>query len=156
MMGPAGADPLAVELAEAEMQANAALEAYQQTEDETARHAIKADLTQALVRQFDVQQKRRMGELEEIEGRVKKLRDLIEKRNQARQTIVSKRVDQLLSDIDGLGWTSPEETTSRPGGRMMSMPGMPGMSSMRAPMGMGSSPAGPIMKGKGAPAAAKP
>ena len=129
---PGYVNPLAAEWAEAEGQANAALEAYKQTEDATAQHEIKASLTKALECQFDVRQKRRVGELEEIEARVKKLRDLIEKRNQTRQTIVSKRVDQLLSEIDGLGWTSPDETSFLTGGAMSMPPGM------GPPMGMGS------------------
>ena len=105
-------DPLAQKAFEAQQQCDQALGRYQQTEDETERQAIKADLTKALQRQFEFQQQRRMNELAEIESRVQKLRALIEKRNQAKQTIVAKRCDQLLSEIDGLGWTSPSDGAS--------------------------------------------
>ncbi len=112
MMGN-GSDPLAQEMLVAQWQVDQALARYQQTEDETERQAIKADLTTALQRQFEVQQQRRTNELAEIENRVQKLRELIEKRNQAQQTIISKRCDQLLSELDGLGWTSPGEALHR-------------------------------------------
>ena len=109
----ASPDPLAQEAFEAQQQADQALARYQQTEDKTKRQAVKAELTKALQRIFELQQKRRMNELAEIESRVQKLRELIEKRNQAKQTIIAKRCDQLLSEIDGLGWTSPSEALHR-------------------------------------------
>ena len=115
-------DPLAQEVLVAQWQVDQALARYQQTEDETERQAIKAALTTALERQFEIQQQRRMNELAEIESRVQKLRELIDKRNRAKQAIVSKRCDQLLSELDGLGWISPAEGVPPAGSE-----GMPGM-----------------------------
>ena len=144
-------DPLAQEVLVAQWQVDQALARYQQTEDETERQAIKADLTTALERQFEIQQQRRMNELAEIENRVQKLRELIEKRNQAKQTIVSKRCDQLLSELDGLGWMSPAEGVPPAGsegmpGMGMGAPGMMGGSGMMTPgggmPGMGGMPSG--------------
>ncbi|MHB8952968.1 MAG: DUF1559 family PulG-like putative transporter [Pirellulaceae bacterium] len=142
--GMMGTDPLTQEVIAAQWQVNQALARYQQTADETERQAIKADLTKALERQFDVQQQRRMQELAEIEGRVRKLRDLIDKRNQAKQSIVSKRCDQLLSELDGLGWIAPEEVARMAGGTFPGFGMYLGMPSMRG-MGMG----GPGMMGPG-------
>ncbi|MHB8863773.1 MAG: DUF1559 family PulG-like putative transporter [Pirellulaceae bacterium] len=163
MSGMMSTDPLTQEVIAAQWQVNQALARYPQTADETERQAIKADLTKALERQFDVQQQRRMQELAEIESRVQKLRDLIDKRNQAKQSIVSKRCDQLLSELDGLGWIAPEEVAPTPG-RMSpgpgmypgqsypgSMPGMRGMGSGMGPPGMrsGTGIGGPGMMGPG-------
>ncbi|HWB09313.1 MAG TPA: hypothetical protein VG826_08820 [Pirellulales bacterium] len=71
------------------------------------RAKLKLSLEETLGQQFDAQQKVRELEVASIEARVKKLRDVINKRNEARRTIIEKRLDQLLSEADGLGWNSP-------------------------------------------------
>ncbi len=68
---------------------------------------IKAKLAAALEKQFDLQHKRREHEATKIEEQLKKLRELIKKRSDARQTIIEKRLDQLTREADGLGWSSP-------------------------------------------------
>src|SRR5205823_6115072 len=78
---------------------------YARTEDEAQRVKTKAKLAEALQKQFDLQQKRRDLEVAHIEAQVKKLREVMRKRGEARQTIIDKRLDQLLREADGLGWT---------------------------------------------------
>jgi hypothetical protein len=80
---------------------------YGRTESETQRGKIKGKLAEVLEKQFDLQQTRRDLEVARIEAQLKKLRDLMRKRSDARQTIVEKRLDQLLREADGLGWTPP-------------------------------------------------
>lgn len=75
------------------------------TDDKKAE--LKEKLQDTLSRQFDAQQKARELEVARVEARVKKLRDTIAKRNEARRSIIDKRLDQLLSDAEGLGWNSP-------------------------------------------------
>ncbi|MGH7134860.1 MAG: hypothetical protein ACREHD_03920, partial [Pirellulales bacterium] len=75
--------------------------------DDKQKAEIKEKLQDALSRQFDAQQKARELEVASIESKVKKLRDTISKRNEARRTILDKRFDQLLSEAEGLGWNSP-------------------------------------------------
>ena len=75
--------------------------------DEQQRKEAKEKLHETLVQQFDTQQKVRELEVARIEAKVKKLRDQIAKRNEARRTIIEKRFDQLLSEAEGLGWNSP-------------------------------------------------
>jgi len=91
---------------------------YGQTTDETERAKIKDGLSKVLAKLFDLQQKEREREIADIEGRVKRLREMLDKRTKARQSIISNRLDQLLREAEGLGWVEPA-----PG----SMPGMPGM-----------------------------
>jgi len=86
---------------------------YAQTADEKQRAEIKAELSKVLERQFDLQMQQREREVTQIEARVKKLREMIEKRKSARQTIVTGRLDQLLNEADGMGWVAPTG-----GGRM--------------------------------------
>ena len=75
--------------------------------DEPQRKEAKEKLHETLAQQFDAQQKVRELEVARIEAKVKKLRDQIAKRNEARRTIIEKRFDQLLSEAEGLGWNSP-------------------------------------------------
>jgi hypothetical protein len=83
---------------------------YSRTEDEAQRSKTKAKLAATLEKQFELQQKRRDLEVAHIEAQLKKLREIMRKRGEARQTIVDKRLDQLLREADGLGWTPPHGT----------------------------------------------
>jgi hypothetical protein len=107
----AGHDPDMVKLmaAEAAAQREAAglVKEYGRSEKEEQRDKIKTKLSEVLGKQFDLQQKRRDRELARLEAQVKKLRDLMKKRSDARQTIVDKRLDQLIREAEGLGWTAP-------------------------------------------------
>src|SRR6185437_8882618 len=80
---------------------------YAATEDDEQRGGFKTQLAESLSQQFSVQQQLRESELARVEARVKKLRELNEKRRAAQQTIVEQRLDQLLREADGLGWTPP-------------------------------------------------
>jgi hypothetical protein len=80
---------------------------YARTQDEGKRTTIKGKLSPLLDKQFDLQQKRRDLELAQLEAQLKKVRDLMKKRADARQTIVEKRLDQILRDVEGLGWAQP-------------------------------------------------
>jgi hypothetical protein len=68
------------------------------------RGKIKDDLTQVLEKQFDLRQKRHLNEIKSLEAKVKKLKDLVDKRQENRREIVSKRLEQIMSDAEGLGW----------------------------------------------------
>jgi len=77
---------------------------YGETTDEKERAKIKEGLSKVLAKVFDLQQKERESEIADIEGRVKRLRELLDKRTKARQSIITNRLDQLLREADGLGW----------------------------------------------------
>lgn len=71
---------------------------------DSEKDRVKAHLSEALAKQFDQRQKRHEHEIAELEAKVKKLKDLVAKRQENRREIVSKRLDQILRDADGLGW----------------------------------------------------
>ena len=102
-----------MEARKAEAEQEQLLAKYAQTTDEKQRAEIKASLAKVLERQFDLQLQQREREVSQIEARVKKLREMIEKRKIARQTIVTGRLDQLLNEMDGMGWVAP--TDAMPG-----------------------------------------
>ena len=80
---------------------------YTSLEDETQRQQLKASLREVLGKQFDAQRQRRELELKRVEERISKLREQLNKRNNARETIVNRRLEQLISEADGLGWGAP-------------------------------------------------
>lgn len=75
--------------------------------DQRQRAETKEKLQDVLSQQFDAQQKVRELEVARVEAKLKKLRDLITKRSDARRTILEKRLEQLIREADGLGWSSP-------------------------------------------------
>jgi hypothetical protein len=80
------------------------------TDEKGDVEAIKK-LREALTKQFDAQQKRRALEVSKIEERLAKLKDTMKKRETAKDTIISRRVDELTGVTDELGW----EETGNPG-----------------------------------------
>lgn len=82
---------------------------YSEASEEEQRQKIKAQLAELVAKQFNLQQQIREDEVAQIEARVKKLRALIEKRKAAQQSIIENRLDQLLREAEGLGWTPPAE-----------------------------------------------
>jgi hypothetical protein len=71
---------------------------------DTDKDKIKTQLSEVLAKQFDQRQKRHEHEIAELEAKVKKLKDLVARRQDNRRDIITKRVDQILRDSEGLGW----------------------------------------------------
>jgi hypothetical protein len=90
-----------------EQEASRLVQQYSHTEDDGERTKIRSKLSDVLDKQFDLQQKRRDLEIKRIEAQLKKVRELMQKRSDAREKIVKRRLDQLLQEADGLGWTPP-------------------------------------------------
>ncbi|HEV3004419.1 MAG TPA: hypothetical protein VGX78_08145 [Pirellulales bacterium] len=106
-----GHDEALTELAQLDaklaQEAQQLIEQYAGATDDDGRAKLKDQLAQTIERQFEAQQKLRELEVSRIEARVKKLRNLIDKRNMAKRTIIDKRLDQLIRDAEGLGWNPP-------------------------------------------------
>ena len=71
---------------------------------EGEKESITAKLREALEKQFDQRQKKHQAEAEALEAQVKKLKELIGTRNENRKEIISRRLDQVVRDAQGLGW----------------------------------------------------
>ncbi len=65
---------------------------------------IKGQLDEALEKSFAMRQKRHTQEIEELEAKVKTLKELVAKRQEKRREIVANRREQILRDAQGLGW----------------------------------------------------
>lgn len=122
------------------------LDTYNETLDDKIKQGLKAQLKAILARQFELQHNRRAEELEQLQLRLAELRAKLEKRANAKSTIVERRLEQLVSDLEGLGWGEeniPQDLFEAgmmggmggmPAGRGM-IPSMPG-GTMGAPSGI--------------------
>ena len=66
------------------------------------REEIKEKITTAVNKHFEVRQERRTHELQRLEKELDRLRSSIERRNEIRESIVGKRISQLLGEQDEL------------------------------------------------------
>jgi flagellar hook-basal body complex protein FliE len=98
--------------AELEKQSRALAQKYGKTENRDERDKIREQLNDALRQLFDAQQQRRKDEIKQIEEQLKKLQDLMRKREDSKSTIVQRRLEQLLQEADGLGWTGSDPLSS--------------------------------------------
>ena len=77
---------------------------YRSAESDGDKEKIKTQLREKLTAIFDLQQKRRASEIEQIQTRLKKLEETMSKRDAAKKEIVERRVEVLTGGIDELGW----------------------------------------------------
>ena len=68
------------------------------------REKIKGQLAETLEKQFDQRQKRHEEEIKSLEAQIKKLKDLVDKRQENRREIIGARLNQILKESQGLGW----------------------------------------------------
>jgi hypothetical protein len=66
-------------------------------------------LLQLLEQSFGRDLEHREQEVAEIESRVKKLREQIERRKKAKDEIVGLRLKTIVNEIEGLGFSSPQD-----------------------------------------------
>jgi hypothetical protein len=68
------------------------------------RSEFRTRLGDVLTKQFDARQKRHRQEIEALEAKVAKLKELVNKRQASREEIVTRRLEQIVRDSQGLGW----------------------------------------------------
>jgi hypothetical protein len=134
-MGGAAA-PTQSQLAEMQLttQARELLKSYALEPKSDTQAELKKSLRQILIAQFDLQHHRRDEELRRIEKRLADLRTKLIKRADAKTTIVDRRLEQLISDVDGLGWGAddlPQDLFDA--GTPAAMPGTSGAGSAMMP-----------------------
>jgi hypothetical protein len=72
--------------------------------DQAARKTAITELTDLVTNQFNTRQKQREQELKQLEEQLKKLRSIQERREAARDEIITDRVRQLMKEAEGLNW----------------------------------------------------
>jgi hypothetical protein len=96
--------PASAEEMELANQVDALVAKLDEAKSDTDKDTIKRELSEALAKQFDQRQKRHEVEIAELEAKVKKLKDLVARRQENRRDIIAKRLDQIQRDSEGLGW----------------------------------------------------
>lgn len=103
-MAQSAADPLRNSDAQLERQSQELAGKYARTEDDEARRTLRGELGEVIAHHFDVRYEIRWRELREIEARVNRLRNALERRQNAREEIIQRRLAQLLSEAEGVGF----------------------------------------------------
>jgi hypothetical protein len=98
-------DPEMLELAkkeqDLEMKVGELTNDVRQAEGEK-RDKIKTTLREIVMKQFDLRQEKRRLELKRLEEGLKRMRDIIEKRDKAREQIINRHLSELLGEEDEL------------------------------------------------------
>jgi hypothetical protein len=89
---------------ELQAEANDVVHRLGSAKSDAEKKDLKGKLETALGKQFDLRQQRHTLEIERLEAKVTRLKQLVEKRKESRSDIIAKRLDQLIRDSEGLGW----------------------------------------------------
>src|SRR5438876_3917501 len=76
-------------------------------ENDDDKRELRKKLTHVLDQVFDGHLKEQQKELDDLEKQVARLKKLLSKRREAKETIVERRLEQLVQDAEGLGWNAP-------------------------------------------------
>jgi hypothetical protein len=91
------------------------------------KEKLRKEMTELLGKQFDAHLQQQQKGLEALEKQIADLKAIVKKRQDAKASIVERRMNQLVDEAQGLGWNVP--STPRPvtgfGGYSAS-PGFPG------------------------------
>ena len=71
---------------------------------DTEKEKLHDKLVEALNKAFDERQTRQEQEIKALEAQVKKLKEMVSKRQEAKKDIIADRVKQLEREAKGLGW----------------------------------------------------
>jgi hypothetical protein len=88
-------------------ESNQLLQEYTKATKPEEKQEIRKKLIEAVGKQFDANAQHQKEELEDLEKQIAKLRDLLKKRLDAKTSIVERRLEQLIQEAEGLGWTAP-------------------------------------------------
>jgi hypothetical protein len=92
-MGPGGSDP-------ASQLARQIVDAKTEVEKEKLKDALKETLN----KQFDSRQKHHEKEIADLEAQLKKLKEMVAKRQENKKEIIDEKLKQLEREARGLGW----------------------------------------------------
>ncbi len=86
------------------LQSHELLSQYRAATDSTERERLTNEIGKTVASQFDVRQRLREKELQQLADQLERLRNIHRQRAEQKDRIVKDHVEQLLRDADGLGW----------------------------------------------------
>jgi len=90
--------------AELEHQSRDVLRRYRAAKTTEEQAALKKQITTVVQEHFDVRQKSRNRQIKLLDEKLGKLKSQIEQREKERETLIGRRVSQLLGQDDELGF----------------------------------------------------
>jgi hypothetical protein len=105
-----------------------AIEKLKSAKSDADKTSATNELSKMLEKSFQRDLERREHEVAQVEARVKKLRDQIDKRRKAKEDILSLRLKTIVNEADGLGFPGafgPESGSFGPRPRVFHTPGPP-------------------------------
>lgn len=96
-----------------------AVEKLKSAKSDSEKTSAANELSKVLEKSFQRDLDRRERQISDVEARVKKLRDQIDKRKKAKDEIISLRLKTILNEADGLGFPGAvdQESEANPGSR---------------------------------------
>ncbi len=85
---------------------------YVKAAKEEEKKEIKKKMSESLIKEFDQLAQKQQTELDDLEKQVANLKAILKKRKDSKETIVERRLEQLINEAEGLGWGSPKESVS--------------------------------------------
>ncbi|MBC8353750.1 MAG: hypothetical protein H8E66_17260 [Planctomycetes bacterium] len=87
-----------------QVEINKLLKEYNGAENELDKGSVRDEIVKATLTQFDLRQKVRVREVEQLKKRLAVVETTVKQRNELKEKIVEKRVADLLREPDQLGW----------------------------------------------------
>jgi flagellar motility protein MotE (MotC chaperone) len=80
---------------------------YAKAEKEDEKKEIRKKMSDLLANQFDQHVEQQKKELDALEKQIASLKDTLKKRVDGKNDIVNRRLEQLILEAQGLGWSVP-------------------------------------------------
>ncbi|MCP4649377.1 MAG: hypothetical protein GY853_04760 [PVC group bacterium] len=77
---------------------------YKDSTESEKKQEVKVELTACLNEMFDIKQQKGTAEVVKLEQRLNKLKSYIQKRLDNKESIVGRKLEELLGQAEGLGW----------------------------------------------------
>jgi hypothetical protein len=105
--GQGGPHAFWVEHAPLQAQATRLAQQFAKAEKDEEKKELRKKLTEVLNQLFDAHIHQQEKELLDLEKQLAELQALLKKRQDNKSTIVDRRIDTLVQEANGMGWTAP-------------------------------------------------
>jgi hypothetical protein len=79
---------------------------YAKASKEDEKKELRQKLADSLHKEFDQLAQKQQADLDELEKQVASLKTVLKKRKESKESIVERRIEQLIQEAEGLGWGS--------------------------------------------------
>ncbi len=87
-----------------ERQSRELSEGYRKGQDEAARRAMRANLSNVIAQLFDLREINRQDEVKRLEAELRRLKETLDQRQKNRAGIIERRIQQLTGEAGAMEW----------------------------------------------------